>query len=482
MCSGEGGCGILIQKTFPYVSGIPLLGNLSDITRDRLGFLQRMARVGDVCGLRFGPFPGMFFNKPEHVQSILVEHACDFDKGIALRRRHLPPMILNGIVCSEGEQHRCQRKLMAPAFQPRHIASYADTIGDYGERLQQTWPAGGVIDIHQQMTSLTMSIIGKVLFDADMFTETDELGAAIMVTFEYLSYVTSMFFPLPYSWPTARNRRMRQALQILRTRMQRFIDERRNDAGQRNDFLSILLHTRDEHGASMSDDQLMTECLNLFGAGYETTATALSWAWMLLCQHPETYQRVRQEVDGVLQGRTPTCDDLEHLPYCLQVLKEALRLYPPVYFTGRRALRDVEIDGYHVPKDCFVMLAPYTLHRREEYFPQPETFDPERFAPEEEKQRPRYAYVPFGAGPRICLGLHFALMEGHLLLATIAQRTSFSLLPKQVIEINPKHNLLLRPVGPLSLRVEKRSAFLNSQQYAQPLQGSNLRCPHAEVG
>ena len=156
-------------------------------------------------------------------------------------------------------------------------------------------------------------------------------------SFEYLSYVTSMFFPLPYSWPTARNRRMRQALQILRTRMQRFIDERRNDAGQRNDFLSILLHTRDEHGASMSDDQLMTECLNLFGAGYETTATALSWAWMLLCQHPEIYQRVRQEVDGVLQGRTPTCDDLEHLPYCLQVLKEALRLYPPVYFKIGRA-------------------------------------------------------------------------------------------------------------------------------------------------
>lgn len=482
MCSGEGGCGILTQKTFPYVSGVPLLGNLSDITKDRLGFLQRMARVGDVCGLRFGPFPGMFFNRPEHVQSILVEHAGDFDKGIALRSYSLPSMILNGIVCSEGEQHRCQRKLMAPAFQPRNIAHYASSIGVYGERLQQDWLAGSVIDIHCQMTSLTMNIIGKLLFDTDMFTESDELGAAIMVAFEYLSYVTSAFFPLPYSWPTRRNRRMHRAIEVSRTRMQHFIDERRNDASERNDFLSILLHTRDEHGKLMSDEQLMTECMNLFGAGYETTATALSWSWMLLCQHPEIYQRVQQEVDDVLQGRTPTYADLERLPYCLQVLKEALRLYPPVYFTGRRALRDVEIVGYRVPKDCYVLLAPYTLHRREEYFPQPETFDPERFAPDKEKQRPRYAYVPFGAGPRICLGLHFALMEGHLLLATIAQRTRFSLLPNQRIEINPKHNLLLRPVGPLLMVVEKRAESVNCQPSARSLHGSSLRCPHAEVG
>jgi len=206
----------------------------------------------------------------------------------------------------------------------------------------------------------------------------------------------------------------------------------------------------------MSDEQVMAECLTLFGAGHETTATALTWTWDLLCQHPESYQKVQQEVDHVLQGRTPTYDDLAHLPYCLQVFKEAMRLYPPAYVFSRRALREVEIDGYRVPTGQFVLIAPYTLHRREEYFPNPEQFDPERFTPEREKQLPRYAYLPFGAGPRICLGQYFAMMEGHLLLATIAQRVSFSLVPGQTIVPDPVHHLALRPVGMVNVTVKRR--------------------------
>jgi len=242
----------------------------------------------------------------------------------------------------------------------------------------------------------------------------------------------------------------------LRTRIQRFIDERRNSPVERNDFLSILLQARDEDGEPMSNEQVMAECLTLFGAGHETTATALSWTWYLLCQHPERYQKVQQEVDSVLQGHTPTYADLARLPYCLQVFKEALRLYPPAYAFSRRALRDVEIDGYQVPKGSVVLLAPYTLHRREEYFPEPEQFDPGRFTPEREKQLPRYAFMPFGAGPRICIGLYFAMMEGHLLLATIAQRASFSLVPGQTIEPDPVHHLALRPAGVVHVTVKKR--------------------------
>ncbi|MBV9614828.1 MAG: cytochrome P450, partial [Ktedonobacteraceae bacterium] len=183
---------------------------------------------------------------------------------------------------------------------------------------------------------------------------------------------------------------------------------------------------------------------------------ALAWAWYLLCQHPESYQKVQQEVDGVLQGRTPTYEDLTRLPYCLQVFKESLRLYPPAYATSRRALRDVEIEGYHVSKDQVVLLAPYTLHRRPEYFPEPEKFDPERFTPEREKQLPRYAFVPFGAGPRICIGMHFSMMEGHLLLATLAQRVSFSLVPGQTIVPDPVHHLTLRPSSKVNVVVTRR--------------------------
>ena len=442
-------------KKLHYISGYPLVGNLPDYTKDRLSLFQRMAREGDVCGMYFGPFPAILFNKPEHVHSILVEHAYDFDKGVAIHRT-FRPTIGDGVFSSEGDFHRHQRKLMAPSFQPRHIASYATIMGHYAEQIQQTWIDGSVIDVNRQMTNVTMSIIGKALFDADVFTETDELGAAMTITNEYVSHTLSTLFPPPYSWPLPRNRRTHKAVQVLRNRISRFIDERRSHPAERNDFLSILLQARDEDGKPMSDEQLMAECLTLFGAGHETTATALSWAWYLLCQHSENCQKVQREVDSVLQGRTPTYADLARLPYCLQVFKEALRLYPPAYAMSRRAIRDVEIDGYRVPKNWIVLLAPYTLHRREEYFPEPEKFAPERFTPEKEKQLPRYAYMPFGAGPRICIGLHFAMMEGHLLLATIAQRVGFSLVPGQTIEPDPVHHLALRPGGELNVMVKRR--------------------------
>ena len=442
-------------KTFRYLRGYPLIGNLPDFRKDRLSLLQRMAREGDVCGMHFGPFSGILFNTPEQVRSILVDHAYDFDKGVAVHKL-LRPLFGDGIFSSEGDFHRHQRKLMSPPFQPRHIASYADLMGYYGEQIQQTWPDGSVIDVNRQMTNLTMSIIGKALFDADIFTETDELGAAMTLVMEYATQASSTLLPAPYRWQTPRNRRTHKAVQVLRTRIGRFIDERRNHPAERNDFLSILLRARDEDGHPMSDEQVMAECLTLFLAGHETTATALSWTWYLLCQHQESYRQVQQEVDRVLQGRTPTSADLARLPYCLQVFKEAMRLYPPAYAFARQALREVEIDGYRVPKGYVVLLAPYTLHRREDAFPEPETFDPERFTPEREKHLPRYAYLPFGAGPRICLGMYFAMMEGHLLLATLAQRISFALVPGQTIEPDSVHHVALRPAGAVHVTVKKR--------------------------
>src|SRR3989440_10610817 len=292
-------------KTAHFIHGYPFVGNLLEYRKDRLGLLRRIARESDVCGLYFGPFPSIMFNRPEHVHSILVEHAYDFDKGLAIHNT-FRPVIGDGIFSSEGDFHRQQRKLMAPPFQPRHIASYAGIMGHYGEQIQQTWPDNAVIDVDRQMTNLTMSIIGKALFDAEVFTETDELGAAMTVATEYVTHASSTLFPAPYSWPTLRNHRTHKAIQVLRSRIQRFIDERRDHLTERNDFVSILLQARDEDGPPMSDEQLMAECLTLFGAGHETTATALAWTWYLLCQHPESYQQAQQEIDHVLQGRTPT--------------------------------------------------------------------------------------------------------------------------------------------------------------------------------
>jgi cytochrome P450 len=240
--------------------------------------------------------------------------------------------------------------------------------------------------------------------------------------------------------------------------MQRMIDERRrsSESAELNDFLSILLRARDEEGDRMSDQQIMDECITLFGTGHETTASALSWSWYLLCQHPEVYRRLQQEVDEVLQGRTPTYADLAHLPYCLQVFKETLRMYPPGATIMREALEDLEIGGYLVPQGSLVLISPYTIHRIPEYFPDPEKFDPDRFTAEREKTLPRYAYFPFGAGPRICIGNHFAMMEGQLLLATLAQRVTFTLIPDQTIKPDPVHNLLLRPGGQVNVLVKRR--------------------------
>ena len=366
----------------------------------------------------------------------------------------------NGLFVSEGNFHRRQRKLMAPLFQPRHIVEYVDTIVFYGEMIAQSWSEKTVIDLNQQMINLTMGIIGKVLFDIDMLKETDELGAAMAIGFEHTVRKLSSPFMLPDSWPTPYNRHVREATNFLENRILQMIEERRSQLEQhpseRIDLLSILLNAQDEDGTRMSNRQIMDECITLLGAGHETTAAALSWTWYFLCQYPEEYKKVQQEVQQVLQGRRATFNDLAHLPLCLQAFKEAMRLYPPAAGIFRETLHDTSIDGYHVAERANILISPYTLHRRPEIFPEPEVFDPGRFTPEREKQLPHYAYLPFGAGPRICIGNHFALMEGQLLIATLVQHATFALVPEQHIEPDPVHNLALRPGGKVEVVVQEK--------------------------
>jgi cytochrome P450 len=442
-------------KPVPFIKGDPVVGNLLEFVRDRLSLLQHMADQGDVVGMRFGRVPAILFNRPEDIQCILVEHADDFDKG-DLIHHVFRPLIGDSIFTSEGDFHRRQRELMDPSFQPYTIANYAESAGFYGEQFQQTWAEGAIIDIQRQMAGLSMSILGKVLFDTDALSETDELGAAITMMLEYAARAISRFLPIPYNWPVPLHRRTYKAVARIRRDTQRFIDERRAKPGERNDLLSLLMQARDKSGQPMSNEQLMTECQSLFAAGYEAMVTALSWSWYLLCQHPEIYTKLQQEVDGVLQGRTPTYADLVHLPSCLQVFKESLRIFPPAFAFFRQALQDMEIDGYLVAKGRLAFIVPYTLHRRPDYFPEPEKFDPERFTPEREKLLPPNSFLPFGAGSRTCIGKHFALMMGPLLLATIAQRVTFHLLPGQHIVADPVRHLTLRPKGEVKVTVTRR--------------------------
>lgn len=436
-------------KNVPFTHENFLLGSYQAFLQDRLGFITRLAQEGDVIGFHIGPLPMLLFNKAEYAQYILVEHADAFSKGKLMRKA----VGNNGLFVSEGDFHRSQRKLMAPPFQPRHIESLADTVVSYSEHLMQEWEDGSIIDLNHSMIRFTMSIIGKVLFDTNFLSETDELGSAINTGLVHAVRTLTSPFTLPLTIPTPYNRRVRQAINLVETRLRQMIEERRQSPGERNDLLSLLLQARDDEGQPMSEQQLIDECLTLFTAGHETTVAALAWTWYLLCTHPESYQRLQQEVDQELQDRLPTYADLARLPYCLQVFKETMRLYPPASGILREALHDTMIDGYKVPKGTTIIISPYALHRRADYFSEPELFQPERFTQDYEKRLPRSAYIPFGAGSRICIGNHFALMEGQLLIAAIAQHATFDLVPGQHVVPDAVHNLALRPGGKVEVRV-----------------------------
>jgi len=439
----------------PAVRETPFIGSLRTYQKNRLSFYKRVIKeYGDVCSFHLGSLPIILFNVPEDAHSILVEQTNDFCRGQITRKADTAFIGTTGIFQSEGDHHRQKRKLLAPSFQPRHISSYADSIVRYGEQLIQGWDDGMDLEIYKQMTSLIMNIVGKVLFGSDTFNEDDALGPNMIIALEYGAYVRSTPFAIPLSWPTPRNCRARTAIQTIINRLQGMVDERRASTQQGDDLLSVLVYTRDEDGNLMSNLEVMHEYQNLFAASFETTATALTWTWYLLTTHPAIYQKVQTEADSL--GHTPTYADLPCLSYCLQVFKEAMRLYPPSYTLLRQALHDVEIGNYLVLKGYYTLIPVYMLHRNPDAFPDPEQFDPDRFTPEREQHLPRGAYMPFGTGPRICMGNHLVLMEGPLLLATLAQRVTFELLPGQTIEPSIKKSIALRPNRDVMVKVRKR--------------------------
>ncbi len=419
----------------PGPPGLPIFGSLIEFRRDLPHLLLRAYRkYGDICVLRVGSRRVIFVNSPEYVRTVLLDHTDAVEKrsgGGSAKAL----IIGNGLLNSEGAFHERQRKLCAPAFQPRRIASYDATMAGYAERVQSSWADGSVLDLGEQMNTLTMGIAGKALFDADLLDEADELRRALVMARRFISDQGQSLVRrrIPLSWPTPRNRRFRQAVERLDATIYRMIEERRRSGIDTGDLLSMLLVAQEEGMERMTTQQVRDEAVDLFWAGHETSAIALTWTWYLLAQHPEIYRRLREELDRVLGGRTPTGADIPGLTYTQQVFKEALRIYPPIFAFGRQTERVLRLGEDELPVGSDLMISPYTLHRRTDVFPDPDRFDPDRFAPEEERQRPRLAYLPFGSGPRVCIGAHFAMMEGTLVLATVAQHIRFELVPGQRI-------------------------------------------------
>ena len=397
--------------------GLPVLGRLLHFRRDRLGLHEEAASAGDIVRIPMLHRSIWVISSPDLVQKVLIEEEDAFIKapGLSIYGKKL---LGDGLLTAEHEVHRRKRKLLAPAFAAKRIANYGDVMAAYAERACSRWRDGALIDVAEEMMRLTLAIVGRTLFDADIESEARVVGEALTEAMEFM--IDAMTLPLPLSWPLPRNTRMRAAVQQLDEIVFRIIRERRASPGDRGDVLSILLTARDEEGG-LSDEDVRDEIMTLMLAGHETTANALAWTWYLLAQHRDAYDRVFAEVDA-LGGRTPTVADLPRLPWCLQVVEEAMRLYPPAYSMGRMAERPVTIGPVTFQPGEIVLIAIRAIHQRPDLWEEPLAFRPERMTEEAKKKRARYAYMPFGAGPRVCIGNHFALMEAHLLVATIAQR------------------------------------------------------------
>lgn len=443
-----------VDPRIPRFPGHPIFGNVLELRRDRLGTFEAFRRLGNTIVIHIGRRPVIVTSEPSFIHEVLVEQAYDFVKGF--NYDFLKRLLGMGLVTSEGELHKRQRKLAAPALTPKRIASYADTMASFAERAQAEWKDGATIDVAAAMTNLTLDIVAKTLFDTSVREQAEVIDETFRVGSGWVIDESDRIFHLPYGLPLARNIRMRRAMKKMNDVIAALIAARRA-SGDTGDILSMLLAAKDDaDGSRMSDAQVRDEAITMIFAGHETTANGLAWTFYLLAKHPEVLARLRAEVDATLGGRLPTLADLPRLPYALQVFKESMRLYPPVPVIARRAARAVTVDGYALDRMQGVAINIQGLHRRADFYPDPERFDPERFTPENEKKLPRHAYLPFATGPRVCIGNHFALMEGQILLAQLVQRVDFRLAPDAKIESFPA--ITLRPKGGMPMHVQRRKA------------------------
>ncbi len=427
---------------------------LSGAEFDMLQFVvETQPQFGDFHFTKFGWVTFYMITDPDLMHEILVERPEEFYK-LKLIKYALGPFLGNGLLTNEGDFWKRQRKLAQPAFHSRRIEGYADVMVDYAQRMLSGWHTGETRRLDREMMKLTLNIVAKTLFDADVSGDADRVGELLTRILEASNDRLNAAFQIPDWVPTAKTRQMRRDIAELDVIIQRFIDERRGSGEDKGDLLSMLLQARDEDGSGMDDQQLRDELMTIFLAGHETTAMNLTWTWYLLMQHPEIMERLKEEVDTALGDRPATLADLPNLKYAEMVIKESMRLYPPAPSVGREPVRDIQLGGYPVKKGAILTLSMYGLHRNPKIFPNPEVFDPERFSPENEKNIPRYGYLPFGAGPRVCIGNSFALMEARLILVTMVQQAELSLVPGQ--KIVPKQLVTVRPVNGISVTVKMR--------------------------
>ncbi|TNE51267.1 MAG: cytochrome P450 [Deltaproteobacteria bacterium] len=467
--------------TIPGPKQVMGLDSIQAVTTNPADYLLHLANTyGDIASFRMLTKRFVMVQGLDYVGEVLVKQASKFEK--AKRDRDTMDSILGlGLVTSEGELHKRQRKLVQPAFRKKRIELYAEAMCRQVERLLEQWTDGQHVDMSEEMMQLTMYIVTDTLFRMDVSEEADRVGESIALLQDIVQQNLRAPIQVPRWIPTSNNRKAKEAGDYLNNLIRSMIARRREEEAQEGwvdhgDLMSTLLQAA-EDGSTMSDQQVVDELQTLFVAGHETTSNALSWTWYLLSQHPEVEAKLHSEVDRVLQGRPVTVQDLVNLPYTTQVLKESMRLYPPAWTLNvRQAKEEVKLGEYVLPKGTLVFVSPYVVHRNPSVFPDPETFDPERFTPEQEAERHRHAYIPFGAGPRVCIGNSFAMMEAALIVARLAQTYRFVLDPKQVVE--PLPQITMSPRYGLDMTIEKRQPVLEQTEEVAPAKQSSMQgCP-----
>ena len=426
--------------------------SLGPLNNNPLEYFTRVAHeYGDIAGLRVLNFKTIFVNHPDLIEQVLVTNARKYSKGRVLRaNRHV---FGEGLLTSEGEFWLRQRRLAQPAFHRVRIASYAATMVEYTKRLLESWRDGEERDAHQEMMRLTLQIVGKTLFDADVERDAQEVGKSLELLLEIGANFRRAIF-VPHWLPTAANFRMKREIAQIEKILYRIIGERRRSGRDAGDLLSMLLTAQDEDGSRMTDRQLRDETITLFLAGHETTASTLSWTWWLLAQNPAVEAKLHAELDAVLGDRAPMLDDLPKLIYTGHVITESLRLYPAAWGLARLTVEEHEIAGYPVTKGMGVAMAQWVVHRDPRWYDAPKEFRPGRWEDDLIKRLPRFAYFPFGGGPRQCIGNTFAVMEATLILATIARKFRLRLVAKH--SVTPLASITLRPRHGVRVILEAR--------------------------
>lgn len=453
--AGEEGAG-----NYPQLVTVQLLPTrIPEIMRDPLRFLMiNAAEHGDFIHYPLGLWEVYQVNHPAIIKHILQDHSRNYSKN-TIQYNTLSQVTGRGLLTSDGDFWLKQRRLMQPAFHRRRLQSYGDVIVQATTAMMDRWEQGKAgqdpLDIDAEMMQVALEIVGKTFFNIDLRHEAPEMTEGVLEMLEYVVYRSQTPVAPPLSWPTGRNRRYRSAMSKLEQVVYDTIAERRTSADDRGDVLSMLLAARDEEtGQPMSDDQIRDEMVTLLIAGHETVASALTWSWYLLSLNPAVRRTLEEELDRVLNGRLPSVADLPDLSYTRAVFDETLRLFPPAWLITRRALTADQIGGATIPANALIIMNPYVIHRHPRYWPNPAGFDPGRFEPEVAARRPRFAYIPFGGGPRLCIGDSFALMEGPLILAAVAQRYRLDLVPSHSVKVDAL--VTLRPHNGLMVTTHPR--------------------------